>query len=292
MSDTKRKLGFYSLKPAKLRSEKKEYLSPLPVKNIFAFLDGLDEKARLMNRASGSKVHCYRKGKISGSIAKVLFISAKYNYSPPLIDKDTGVRRKSPKKLIEGEEEKTHVVFKFLDDEIIVLLEEHQAGISIGSLVTYLNSFEDKRFKSMSQVRPYRLEHFVIPKENFLDELSALDRAVVAEIHTSKRFLGSDCLDFSENTDEAKEDLVITAKAEKNRSIVQFCRDMYQKTKQPGSDITKLRVRGKTDDGNDIVLDTSIIRKIEYVDAQLQAETGVVKSKELFNAMAPILDEY
>ena len=175
---------------------------------------------------------------------------------------------------------------------MILIIEERQAGISIGSLVKYLNVCERERSKANKQARMFVLEYSVIPKDNFLEDLALLDRAVVAEIHTTKSVLGSDCLNFSENTSEAKDDLILTAKAIRNRSLIDMCRDVYHKLHDEESQIRKIRVSGKTPEGKEVVLDTTIIKKIDYVEAELQKNNGVVKSSDLLTKMKNILTEY
>lgn len=75
-------------------------------------------------------------------------MSAKYNHRPPLINKDTASRRDNPKALSEGEEERTHMVFKYMGDEIVALIEEHKYGISINAVAKYLSHYADLYYES------------------------------------------------------------------------------------------------------------------------------------------------
>lgn len=69
------------------------------------------------------------------------FKSARQAFRPNLIDRITGDERKSPKKLSEGDIEKTHFLIKVTDDEVFLILEINGNGVSISQITNYFNHF-------------------------------------------------------------------------------------------------------------------------------------------------------
>ena len=291
MSEIRRKIGFYSLKLKKKRKE--EYIDTSIVEDVFDYLGDLDEPDRVMDQSTtkSSKFHFFRKSVKKSSHRKILFTSAKYRHRPPLIDKDTASRRDNPKTLTEGEEEKTHVLFKYIDDEIICLLEEHRSGISINSLVKYLTKFIDIYLDEKDEERKWSFELSIIPKDDFMGELKSLDRVSVGQIYADKKILGSEFLNYSNKTKPLKQDLVLTMRAETKGSLFAPIKDIYKKYSDDEGQISKIRVHGTDVNGHKILLDTDLIKKVNYVDAIISENTGVVKSREFFEALEEILEE-
>jgi hypothetical protein len=293
MDTIQRKIGFYSLKLKRLRKEK-TYEPPDELKKVFSHILKLDEKDRVVEQKTptAKRFHVLRKSKLSQDTQAILFVSAKFNHRPPLIDRDTAERRSNPKRLREGEEELTHIVLKYRKDEIVVLIEEHNPGISIGWLAKYLMILANSYYKSKDEKRKWKIENSVIPKDNFLCEMQKLSRVVIGEVHTEKKLLGSEFLNYSNKTDQVKDDLVLYLKAEKNKSILSPLEDIYRKYKKNDGEIIKIRVEGINEYGNRILLDTEIIKKIQHIDALANEDTGVIQSSELFRDMLSIIREY
>ena len=58
------------------------------------------------------------------------------------------------------------------------------------------------------------------------------------------------------------------------------------------TEIKKIRVMGISEEGNKVLLDTDIIKKVEYIETELEKSTGIVKSNELFYRLNEILRSY
>ncbi|MBN2898119.1 MAG: hypothetical protein JXO44_05015, partial [Clostridia bacterium] len=293
MGSVSKKIGFYTLK-LKRKRKKEEYVSPEELNGVFSFIDALADNERVQDfsTAQAKKFHFLLKQTRKDAIQKILFCSAKYNHRPPLVDKDTASRRSNPKLLTEGEEERTHIVFKYKADEIVAIMEEHRSGISINRVAEYLSSFADTHYKNNNDIRNWKFEIGVIPKENFLGEMERLERVLLGEVYTENRLLGSEYLNYSNRTESLRNDLVISIKAQPKKSIIDAIKDIYTKFTGGGTEIQKIRIKGVTDVGTEVVLDTDIMKKIHYLDTEINESDGVVVSKQFFEQLVEVVSEY
>jgi len=182
MSIPKRKIGMYALS---LRESRKDdsIVDPSKIIDVLEYVASLGEDARIRKYAASSRAHLLMDLTLeikSRKVYSLVIASAKYNHRPDLIDTETAKVGSSPKLLTEGEKEKTHLVLLVGDDEIIVLLEERQAGIGIKSFVSYINFFAKEFARKNGAVWPHILEDQIIPKGDFLTELAALKRVSLA----------------------------------------------------------------------------------------------------------------
>lgn len=291
MSIQKRKIGFYSIRVKDIKN-RDNCLDPTRLRPVIDYIDSLQRSDRLYDIPSSNKFHILNF--ISPTSPKLdsqnfIFVSAKYNHRPPLINKETAQERDNPKELIEGEQENTHLALKFFKDEIVLIMEERKAGISINTVISYLTQYSMKYYNNKLD---FKIEWLIIPKGDFLHELKKLERVKFGNIYTDKQLLGSEYLNYSGSTEQVDEDLYITIKAKRKGSIKSVIESFFSKLSANSSRIKKIRVCGYTKEGNQIMLDTEIIKKIEYVNAELNKTTGIVDSDDLFKKFAEILDGY
>ena len=122
-------------------------------------------------------------------IAKGFFKSARSEFRPNLIDKRTGLERRNPKGLSEGDIEKTHFVIKCNKEqkEIYLLLESNYHGIAIGAVVEYLTIFQRKYLKAKKIQRNFSIAQSSILGDDFFEQLQQLNRAKIAEVYWEAR---------------------------------------------------------------------------------------------------------
>lgn len=294
MSIQKRKVGFYSLRLKDIKNED-NHLDPTCLHAVINYIDSLPKLDRFYDISSSNKFHVLTSVfpiDTNLGIQNLIFASAKYNHRPPLINKDTAQERESPKELMEGELENTHLALKFLQDEIILITEERKAGISINTVISYLMHYSVNYCNKNNNKLDFKIEWTIIPKGDFLHELKKLERVRFGHIFTDKQLLGSEYLNFSGSTDQIEDELYITIKAKKKRSIKSVIEDFFRRFSTNNSLIKKIRVYGYTKEGNQIMLDTDIIKRVEYVNAELNKITGIVDSDNLFKMFVEILAGY
>ena len=288
MSINKRKIGFYALRFVDKKDSEKIYESSV-IKPVLSFIELMDPIQRIYDIPPANKFHLLHALSEKDGIQRLIFKSAKYFHRPPLINRENAKERENPKLLDEGESELTHVAFKYHDREVIVLIEERRAGMTINILKKYLYNFSKPFYKARGNTPNFFIEHTVIPKGDFLTELSKLDRIYLGNIYTNRNLLGSEHLGFSDYVQEVKEDIIITIKAKRGRSLYQNIKELYHKLMSSEININKMRVYGYTDEGNSILLDTDLVKRIEYVKVEVDEETGVVNSEEIFEHFQRIL---
>lgn len=233
---------------------------------------------------------------IDGSyLVQILFKSAKHSYRAPLLDRNTVESRENPKTMAEGEQMKTHVLIKFKDGDAILFLETGANMLTISNIIEYLNN--QKNDYNSQQEDEENMIHGkfyseMIARDDFREVLAEMSRVSLAEVYIDKTILGSEFLNFSNPSDELKEDIVMSLKAEKRKCIKQHIYDLLDKWSGNNSKITRLRIKGKLPNNNESVIDTSFINKREFIDAQQDDDTGEYNSLYMFSQLVNLAKDY
>jgi hypothetical protein len=222
------------------------------------------------------------------------FKSARNEFRPDLVNKRTGKERKNPKEITEGDIEKTHFIIKIdkKQKEVFLFLENNFYGITINNIIDYLTNFSRKYSDVKGEKKNFTIVHYDIPRNNFLTELEALSRTAIAEVHFDKKLLGSNALNFSDRTISLQKDLVLTAKASAKESITEVGIDLWNKLKQKDSPISKIRIKGIDQNKHNVLLDTTFACKTEYIEVDLNTDTGEVNSTQLFTGLKYIANSF
>ncbi len=287
MSVQRRKVGFYSLTVQDLNNNN-EPVSTNVFSKLLNDISKLNSEDRILDLSKTNKFHLLHQLKPLSKFQNIVFASAKYHHRPPLINKNTAGERDNPKRIEEGELEKTHISFKYLKDEIILLLEERAAGISIGTIRDYFNTFLNQLY-NLPHNKLFRIEYAIIPKGDFFDELENLKRVCIGQIYSNKAILGSEFLNFANRVEPVQDDIIITIKAKRKKTIKDIVSSLGNKLLSNKMPISKIRVYGYSQDGNQVMLDTDIIKMTEYVDVEIKEDTGIVNSLEIFSKFNSIL---
>lgn len=280
MSIKNRKIGFYAIKLKNNKSD--DFEDPKILSKVLSYISNLHITDRIYDIKSSNKFHVMEKLYTYKQTQTIIIGSAKYNHRPKLINKDTAQERDNPKTLIEGEHEKTHIAIKYKEDEVILVIEERKVGIAVSVFMTYLRRFAKEYHKSISTEMDYSFEPSIIAKDNFLKELKKLKRITIGDIYIDKNMLTSnDFLNFSGKLDSVQEIIPIEIRAKRGLSIKEVAEESYTAYFSKGSRVKKIRIYGKNKDGNSIILDTDLLKRIEYIKVSLNEETGIVDSDDI-----------
>lgn len=292
MSINKRKLGFYSLELCDKTNQQLRHNTSI-ISDMLEYLLAKRPKNRIYEIAHSKKFHFLDNvdNSKNKSISNLIFKSAKYYHRPPLIKRENANERANPKDLDEGETETTHIGLKYSKDTVVIVLEERSVGINIRRLIEYFKYFLKEYFNQLGNSIPFNLEFGIIAKRNFLTELNKLKRVRVASLKCNKQLIGDEFLSFAERAEEVNEEINIILKAKRYRSIKTVVRDIYYKMAEVKSNINRLTVRGYNDSGNSVLLDTEIVKKIEYIEVEVDELTGTVNSKKINQEINKVLNE-
>lgn len=219
------------------------------------------------------------------------FKSARDQFRPNLVNKRTGAERKNPKEKSEGDIEKTHFVIKIdkLNNEVYLFLEHNHAGISILNFINYLKNFSNQYTAKKGIESRFSITYQVIARNNFLTELEKLDRTKIAEVHVDKKILGNDFLEFSNRTISVQQDVLLKIKAERKEDIKNLAIDLFNKFSGSKDDsISKIRIYGTDENGNQTFIDTSFMGQIDYIPANLDNDTGEAITEDLLSQLIKI----
>lgn len=226
---------------------------------------------------------------------QLLFKSAKHSYRAPLLDKNTVEARDNPKTLSEGEQMKTHVLIKFKDGDAILFLEMGNNMLTCGNIINYLNSallLYNSQFEENDEQRILGKFTFeMIARDDFQEVLQGMDRVLCAEIYVDKSILGSEVLNFSTPSAQIKENVMLTVKAERKKSIKDHIYDLIDKANDTHSKIRRIRVIGKAINGNSSIIDTDFIVKKEFIEVQQDSDTGEYVSANVFSKLMELSNE-
>ncbi|BAN62443.1 hypothetical protein VYH97_07205 [Streptococcus anginosus] len=218
----------------------------------------------------------------SNNIFKLIYKSGKYNHSPNYISRLNGQERLSDKDLDEGECEKTHIVIDTNTSSLII--ESRRSGISAFSIVKYINSFIKDRNLDFNKIKVVKEL-----KEDFLSNIQALDRIQSVELFVEKEIIGSDYLNLIEPTTETQDEVVITIKAQKRKTLIRSqIIDRFKKIGLQGEKTKRIRVRGRDSDNITVLLDSLNQGKVEQIYVDLN-ENGTVNSNSFFEKAIEVL---
>ena len=238
-----------------------------------------DDKFCLLQAATIVKVG-------NNTVITGIFKSARHTFRPNLIDRATGDERHSPKKLSEGDVEKTHFAIKIPEDEVFLVVEINGNGVSSNQIVEYFSVFTKKYLTSKGLTKNFSVKFFKMGRADFLTEIKSMKRIKLAKIYFDKKLLGSNCLAFSNRTSNLQRDLELTVKANKGNDISETAIDFYNSfTTNINNSVSKVRIEGKDSNGTEVALDTSFMEKLDSVDVSINLTTGEVESTEILTAL-------
>lgn len=290
MSITRRKIGFYSISFTKEKKLMNLFDEKLFQRVINYILNDKSNNERLINDDKSNKAITLDKTeffkKDNHTYFKMVFNSCKYNHSPDYMSSIDGSVRVSQKQLIEGDKESTHILGKLLENELILILEERRSGISIKSLIGYLNQF----LVEMSEDEKL-LTYSTIVAEKLIETLDKLDRISIANITLDKKYIGSDYLMLEGLEDEQlSNDIVVTCKSKRAKSLNKSkIRKFLQKFLGQETKVTRVRIQGVEENKNPVIIDTEFFKKQEFIEVTLDEKKGIVDSTAFFDKAIVLL---
>lgn len=288
MDIRKRKIGFYYLI---FDTDNNNLDISTELNRVFSFVIAQEKIARKIDLSTNKFCLLEEiKTNIDGTIQQIVFKSAIHSYRAPLLDRETVSERDNPKTLREGESQKTHFVIKYKDGDAILIGEKFRGGLATQQFVEYLNRYKQYYETVHNQVLSYKFHYETIAKDNIDEELNNLNRVLSACVYVDKQVLGSDALNFSQRIESVQHSIIIDIRASRSKSIKETAKDLIAKFNGGDRIVSKVRIKGKSVTNNDITIDTDFIEKSEYIEAQLDEDTGEVNSDYLMFQLVEIIN--
>lgn len=220
------------------------------------------------------------------------FKSARNQFRPNLINRRTGQERANPKLLVEGDIEKTHfvIVLDKKQDEVFFIHEYNHHGVTINNIVDYFKLFAKIYATEEKLPKNFTLRHQIIPKIDFIEALRSMRRVKLADVYIDKQLLGSDALNLSNRTVGVKSELKLTIGSNPRESIKSTVVDVFNNFNGKGSSISKIRVEGKDERENDIMIDTSFMNKQDFITVDRQLNTGELVSNQVYSELSHLVN--
>jgi len=274
MSVPKRKIQRYALKVIESKSDK--LLSPDLIKECFQHIRGKKKTEAIIEDNTTNRIHYLGELTTRANYGTGYFVSAKHHHRPPLIHTSDLSQRENPKQPEEGEMEKTHFAVGFGSDDCYLLLENKQGGVSIGKFVHYLNNHL-RDIKGRGQ----RIDYDLFVTGDFLNNLKGMPRILCAQIYTGTNLLSDTFLNDATMSKEIKDDIELVMRAKRGQSLkTQMLEWFYKKfthqSASASSRISRMRIIGKSEDNNPMLLDTQHLAESEYIEVDIDANGQVV----------------
>lgn len=279
MSQSTRKVGFYSIyfqnngaTVAFNESQFENFLNNLmSIANIDRKISIDDNKFYFLDSCNISMENEIR-------FFKCVFKSAKIHHRPMLINESNLNERDNPKEYTEGECEKTHVIFKVSNNSIIAVAEERRLGVSFYRMFSYLK----KMLYSLDLVPAETMNYEITVQDNFIDELNNLLKVNKITLYKSIEYGGGEFLNFTAHDVETLDKEIIEFKAKRRRNIKSVAQRIFNNNIIGiNQTIKNIKIDGYDENGKR-ALDFSNFKKTASFDTEINSETGVVNSEDIF----------
>ncbi len=270
MSASTRKIIHYSIKIEDSRTNKE--IDPAIIDKCFKSITKLDKQARVYDAISVDRFHLLFSYTSDSKYGGGFFKSAKYNHRPDLIDKQNLQERQNPKKLTEGEGEKTHFAIGLNGNEALLLLESKRDGVLINTFQLYLEKFLEGIDKN------YRVNVGLSVRGDFNTKLKELERVSAVDIftpYTQVTDTFGEKLPISKG--DIRDDAIVSFKAKKSQSIKGMINKLYEIFSHKENDkISRIRVYGKKGSQADVLLDTNKLKDHDNIKVELDENKQVI----------------
>lgn len=291
MSTKKRKISYWSID---FLSGDDHYFDPDIFCGFMTYMQNVEDIKRLIRNEKQNKAvaleSIYEENRKGLHFYKVIFKSCKYNHSPDYMSSIDGSERPTDKLLTEGDKELTHMCFRIDENEVYTVFEERRNGVSIGGVVAYLNEFLKSFINENDDLEDdFCLGASIIPPDDFLTALGKTKRIASVELFVQKKILGTEYLGLMDDDINSQEDLIIWTKAKPRKSLTKrTVEKVFTKLTSSGSEISRIRVRGKDINKMNVTIDSLNGKKVDEVIVNLQ-ENGIVDSDSMFSQFEKLL---
>lgn len=289
LSIQKRRIGYYNIYFAR---DERQYFDKGIFRRLLEYIDKLPGEHRIIADDKTNKAVDIESIKVDtkqgSEFVKMVFKSCKYNHSPNYMSSLDGTERATDKKLSEGEKEITHMCMRLDLDEAYTIFEERRTGVSMYSVINFFNKNLIQLCQDEKKYVDGMLSFGYIPSDKFLDLIEKSQRIVSAELFVDRTLMGSQNLNLLDLDDSSRDDVVITIKAQKRKSLLKnVLKDTFNKLATEESRVNRIRLYAKDKDNFNMYIDTDAMKKVQEINVELK-EDGTVDTYSIFSKMEEI----
>jgi len=204
----------------------------------------------------------------------IVFKTGRYGHTAPLINKEDGSERVHDKSINEGEKELTHVCLRIYPEYVVCSLENNKYGLSATNLTSYFNHFLTSIGSDLLVSLSY------LSMKGISDVLEKAQRIFLVEMECSFQKTDEDLFRrlYGENS---KETFIVKMSPERAKSLEKSEVVKIYNEMAPGGKVSRMKISIKSDEGNNMILDTLLdkVREEEKFDVD---QNGVVISSLIF----------
>lgn len=291
MSTQNRKISYWSLE---FCSGDETYFDEDVFCGFLEYLEKLEPEKKLHRDEKQNKafsIESIRSEEKGGKhLYKIVLKSCKYNHSPDYMSSIDGSERPTDKHIFEGDKELTHVCCRIDSNEAYTIIEDRRNGVAIGMFVKYLNLL----LKDFIDITDGLDDNFnilasMVPSDDFLTALEKTTRISCAELFVEKKVVGSGYLELMDLDANAQEDVILSVKAKPRQTLASsIIEKTYNALTSGGTEITRVRIRGKDFNKTSVTIDSLNGKKTDAVTVEL-SENGIVDSYSFFSKIEELL---
>lgn len=254
------------------------------LRNVIEAIQNQDVSHRKVDFDKSEKVVILENSeKKDNNIYWITLKTGKYGYTANLIDRHTGEERNNDKTIDEGEKELTHMCLKILENNAICALESNRDGAGARLICNYFEHFI-KKINS-----DYRLSFSWISTKGIADILEKANRIMAVDVECSYLDIAEDIF-RNMYGNEVKETFAVQFRPERRKSLAKDKVMKLYSELDPNGKIRRLRIKMRTDEGDDVLLDSMLDKVRDKVSVETDSK-GVILSRRIFSELQHHLEK-
>ena len=222
----------------------------------------------------------------------LIFKSAKYNHVRNEIDTVNMTPLGQRKRPQDGDEEKTHLCIRLANGQMrfLAIHESNHYGISIKSIVDYLNSQFEKFNEQSDEDILYRAIYEIVPSEEFLTRLKKAKTMHALRLEVDREVFKDDFWSLSGRNDIRDTVEVVLKRPRGTKIFPENLIKAYYNNMQSDSRIKSITVSGRGSANDNMEISTDLIKMKHCISVECEDVTFEVRSTDFFSKAQGFID--
>lgn len=209
-----------------------------------------------------------------------MFSTGNYGSRRNLKNSSNNSKRENPKLIEEGEEQENYFLLCFRNHgDAEIVLQCTGRGVKSVNIKNYFDNFFNRYLFENEQEKEFLLKEGSIVETTDL-MIDRLERVTTTKVYIDKKILTDDHLNITNRIVQAKADLVIDVRAQRNQDIRDILNDIRQNIVYKTM-IEKIWVEGKDSHGNPNSFYIDQVQKSVFVDIDADDSTAAIVRQDV-----------